>query len=168
MPPAIMPPNCGAALPPLLSFPPRLGISLLLLALLATSPPGGLSMLGMGGAPPTGGPEGLLVSFPTIGAERSLVTAFFSRAPLVISPSRAPCTTVSVACFMKDVAHSRKPRYSSAQVGSRTLPCPAAGSGLAEILPGGGGGGGGGGAGGPPFAPGIGGGGGGGGGGMAW
>ncbi len=122
-------------------------------------------MLGMGGAPPTGGPEGLLVSFPTIGAERSLVTAFFSRAPLVISPSRAPFTPTLVVYIMTDTACRGDQDTASGEVGSHTLPCPAAGSGLAEILPGGGGGGG---AGGPPFAPGIGGGGGGGGGGMIW
>jgi hypothetical protein len=53
------------------------------------NPPGALGMPGTGGAPPIGGPPDLF-SFPTTGADRSLVTAFLNLgAPLLISAKRA-------------------------------------------------------------------------------
>lgn len=74
-------------------FPPL--VSLLLRALLpgagGARPPGGLAMPGTGGAPPRGEGAEPPEDFPlTIGADRSLVTAFFSALPLVISERRAP------------------------------------------------------------------------------
>jgi hypothetical protein len=94
MPPAKMPPSCGAAvIPP--EFPPP--PSLLLLALFpappgtgGARPPGGFSIPGIGGAPPIGGPPELPDSFATSGADRSFVVAFFRRVPFVISVRRAP------------------------------------------------------------------------------
>lgn len=91
MPPASIPPNCGA--PP--TAPPRLPSSLLLLTLLppgagGASPPDGFPSPGTGGAPGVGPPPPPPDSFPTIGADRSFVTAFFSFVPLVMSPSSAP------------------------------------------------------------------------------
>lgn len=70
-------------------------MSLLLLALFAAlgtggARPGGFTIPGMAGAAPMRGTTGLLDSFPMIGAERSLVTAFLSLAPFVISVNRAP------------------------------------------------------------------------------
>lgn len=73
--------------------------SLLLLNLLAAgpdgtggaSPVGGGRMPGTGGAAPTGGPPELPPDFASIGPDRSFVTVFFSRAPLWISDSKAPC-----------------------------------------------------------------------------
>ena len=53
-------------------------------------PVGGLPSPGMAGAPPIGGPSEAPDGFPTIGADLSFVTAFFSLAPLVISVKRAP------------------------------------------------------------------------------
>lgn len=72
----------------------RLPWSLLLLALFpgtgGARPPGGLAIPGTGGAPPTGaGPEPP-DTFPTIGADRSFVTAFLRAFPLLISARRAP------------------------------------------------------------------------------
>lgn len=56
------------------------------------SPPGGLRP-GMGGAPATGPPPPPPPEeLATCGAERSLVTAFFSLAPFVMSPSSASWT----------------------------------------------------------------------------
>jgi hypothetical protein len=53
--------------------------------------PGGLRP-GTGGAPPAGGPDDEVFDLSIIGAERSLTcVTFFSRAPLLISLSRAPC-----------------------------------------------------------------------------
>lgn len=96
--PAKIPPNCGAALAPLLSPPPV--VSLLLLALFdppapgpgigGARPLGGLPKTGTAGAPPFSGPAEAPDVFPTMGADRSFVTAFFSLAPLVISVRRAP------------------------------------------------------------------------------
>lgn len=87
IPPAKMPPSCGAAGAAALALLPLLlGASLLALALLF----GVGSIPGTGGAPPTGGPEGPPESFPTTGAERSFVTAFLSCLPFCISPSSAP------------------------------------------------------------------------------
>lgn len=52
---------------------------------------GGLPMPGIGGAPPIGGPLGPSETFPTIGADRSLIwVTFFNLAPLLMSESRAP------------------------------------------------------------------------------
>lgn len=83
IPPAKRPPSCGAALIADATDPS----SLLLLARFpgtgGASPPGGFGAPprpGMGGAPPTGGPEEFGV-LPTIGAERSLVTAFLRALP---------------------------------------------------------------------------------------
>jgi hypothetical protein len=100
MPPANRPPNWGAVdgtleCPP--SSPER--PSLLLRNRFAdgaggASPPGGLGMPGIGGAPPIAGPLDF-VSVPMMGADLSLVTAFFNRAPLEISCNSALCLTVS-------------------------------------------------------------------------
>ncbi len=67
----------------------------LLLRTLFTPPTGGggaklldAFIPGIGGAPPTGGPESDFLSI--IGADRSLVTAFLSGLPFEISDSRAP------------------------------------------------------------------------------
>lgn len=104
MPPAKSPPSCGAASMPA----PELSRPLWSLLLLArfpgaggASPPGGLGMPpipipGTGGAPPIGGPAELFADLPTIGAERSFVTAFRSALPLPISPRRAPWENKSV------------------------------------------------------------------------
>ena len=96
--PAKIPPNCGAAVAPLLSPPPV--VSLLLLARFdppvpapgtgGARPLGGLPRPGTAGAPPFGGPVAAPDAFPTMGADRSFVTAFFNFAPLVISVRRAP------------------------------------------------------------------------------
>ncbi len=96
--PAKIPPSCGAALGPLLSPPPV--VSLLLLARIdppvpapgtgGARPIGGLLRPGTAGAPPFGAPAAAPDVFPTMGADRSFVTAFFSFAPLVISVRRAP------------------------------------------------------------------------------
>lgn len=96
--PAKIPPNCGAALAPLPSPPPV--VSLLLLALFdppepapgtgGARPLGGLPRPGTASAPPFGGPIAVPDVFPTMGADRSFVTAFFSLAPFVISVRRAP------------------------------------------------------------------------------
>lgn len=86
MPPANIPPSCGAALCED-SMPGR-GTSLLALALLAV----GDARPGIGGAPPTGGPLELSDPLATMGADLSLVTAFFNCFPFVMSPRRAPCT----------------------------------------------------------------------------
>ena len=51
---------------------------------------GGFPKLGIAGAPPTCGPIEEFEPLSRIGAERSLVTAFLSFAPFVISPSNAP------------------------------------------------------------------------------
>ena len=95
--PAKIPPNCGAALVAMLSPPPI--VSLLLLTRFDPPAPapgtGGASALGVlprpgtAGAPPFGGAEAPDV-FPTMGADRSFVIAFFNLAPLVISVRRAP------------------------------------------------------------------------------
>lgn len=81
MPPAKIPPSCGA--PWLPNDPPsdRFGTSLLLLTLFGPGAVGGLNP-GTGGAPPMEGPaDGPPDSLATIGPERSLVVAFLSRAP---------------------------------------------------------------------------------------
>lgn len=77
MPPANKPPSCGALL--IVSD----GVAALSLRILPAPP-------GIGGAPPIGGPEGPFDSLPTIGAERSFVTAFFNLFPAWISPNNAP------------------------------------------------------------------------------
>lgn len=96
--PAKIPPNCGAAIAALLSPPPV--VSLLLLARFGPAAPapgtGGARALGIlprpgtAGAPPLSGPAEAPDIFPTMGADRSFVTAFFNLAPLVISVRRAP------------------------------------------------------------------------------
>lgn len=102
--PAKIPPNCGAALAPLLS--PLPVVSLLLLARFdlpvpapgtgGARPIGGLLRPGTAGAPPFGGPAEAPDVFPTMGADRSFVTAFFNLAPLVISVRRAPRSFATV------------------------------------------------------------------------
>lgn len=88
IPPANNPPNCGADGTAPESAPPPLPPPLpaLLLRILFSSlppgtggarPPGGFAIPGTGGALPRAGPE-LSGFLSTIGAERSLVTAFFS------------------------------------------------------------------------------------------
>lgn len=80
-----------SVLPPPYSVPP---VSLLLLP--RFDPPGGTGGArppggrGIDGAPPIGGPEEVDGAFPTTGADRSFVTAFFNLAPLVMSVSKAP------------------------------------------------------------------------------
>lgn len=96
--PAKIPPNCGAALAPMLS--PLPVVSLLLLARFdpAAPVPGtggarpleGLPKPSTAGAPPFSGPAEAPDVFPTMGADRSFVTAFFNLAPLVMSVRRAP------------------------------------------------------------------------------
>ena len=175
MPPAKRPPNCGAAgtkLPPELPSPPLLPRPLsLLLLILPKAPgpgggggaPGGLPAPGIAGAPPIGGSPELPPSFLTIGADLSFVTAFFSRAPLLMSVRRAPyiyCQLSVLICL-------------DSTLRTRFFEAPGGGL-LGRVLlsPGIGGGGGGppkpgiGGGGGGPPKPGIGGGGGGGGGGA--
>lgn len=100
MPPARIPPSCGAAgAPAFWALPPLLPLSLLLLARLGADDPGigrarpvgGFPRPGTACAPPTGGPAEEPDLLSIIGAERSFVTAFFNLAPLVMSPSKAPC-----------------------------------------------------------------------------
>ena len=96
--PAKIPPNCGAPFVPLPS--PPLVVSLLLLTRFdspATAPGTGgarpfgtLPRPGTAGAPPLSGPADAPGVFPTTGADRSFVTAFFNLVPLVISVRRAP------------------------------------------------------------------------------
>lgn len=83
-------------MPPLSPLPPP-PLSLLLLARFAeapgtggASPDGAFPKPGMAGAPGTTGPDEALAPLSIIGADRSLVTAFFNFAPFVISPSKAP------------------------------------------------------------------------------
>lgn len=101
MPPANSPPSCGGA-----ATAPSPPVSLLLRARFppgtgGASPPGGAGgrpRPGTGGAPPIAGALGPLLTLPTSGEERSLTWAtFFSRAPLVMSPSRAPCGRLAAA-----------------------------------------------------------------------
>lgn len=106
--------------------------------------------MGTGGAPPMGGPPPPdLTPPPTIGAERSFVTAFFNLAPFSMSPRRAPLPT-ALAGREGRVGVARLTRPFAAAAGGRL-------GRLAPLPPGRGGGGGGG----PPIV-GIGGGGGGG------
>ncbi len=93
IPPANKPPSCGAE--SVDAAPPPEPWSLLLLALFCPAGAGGRKLappeVGMGGAPPIGGPaldELLLLS--TIGAERSLTWTFLSRVPFAMSPKSAP------------------------------------------------------------------------------
>ena len=89
-----MPPSCGAelessALPAL--PPPSLLLRALLPRIGGANPPGAFGSLGMGGAPEIEEPEGPSLTFPNIGADRSLTTVtFFSLVPLEISPNNAP------------------------------------------------------------------------------
>lgn len=96
MPSANRAPHWGTELMPAGSPPPP--VSLLLLTRLASPAGGGEARLldkfktGTGGAPPMTGPVSGFLSI--IGADRSFVTAFLRRVPLVISDSKAPyCTT---------------------------------------------------------------------------
>ena len=108
--PAKIPPNCGAAFAPVLSPPPV--VSLLLLARFdppapgpgtgGARPLGGLPRPGTAGAPPIGGPTKAPDDFPTMGADRSFVTAFFSLAPLVMSVNRAPWIRCQSSAFVLD------------------------------------------------------------------
>lgn len=98
IPPANMPPSCGAvgislADPTPLDAPPA---SLLLLPLVATLGTGGarpedFPAPGTAGGIPTGAMPELLDLLSSSGPERSFVTAFFSLAPLVMSVNNAPC-----------------------------------------------------------------------------
>lgn len=89
IPPANNPPSRGASA--IVACPPV--VSLLLLVLLnsetGVSPPGGFNNPGIGGAPATTAAAPPL-DLSIIGAERSLVAAFFNRAPFVISVRSAP------------------------------------------------------------------------------
>lgn len=91
IPPANMPPNCGAeSVTAVAGDPPPEPWSLLLLNRFAAAGAVGGLKPGIGGAPPTGGAaedEGLESS---IGADRSLTVTFFSRVPFSISPRSAP------------------------------------------------------------------------------
>ena len=88
IPPAKIPPSCGADSIPIAALPPW---SLLLRARFPLAGAGGRSP-GTGGAPPAGGPaDAELVLASMIGADRSFTTVFLSRVPLDISPSNAPC-----------------------------------------------------------------------------
>jgi len=107
MPPTNNPPSCGAAGTP--PPPPDPPVSLLLrwrfapLSLRALA-----AAVGTGGAPNEGGfpipmPLAPPASFPvTIGALRSLVTAFFSRMPLVMSEFSAPWGLLAMAAVGKE------------------------------------------------------------------
>ncbi|KAK0291400.1 hypothetical protein LTS00_008400 [Friedmanniomyces endolithicus] len=87
IPPAKMPPSCGADSMPGAGLPPW---SLLLRTRLPPAGAGGRSP-GTGGAPPAGGPaDAELVLASIMGADRSFTTVFLSRVPLDISPSKAP------------------------------------------------------------------------------
>lgn len=108
IPPANRPPSCGAESTPDdgVSLDPW---SLLLLARFpgtgGARPPGGFGAppkLGMGGAPPTGGPDEE-DDLSTMGAERSLVTAFFKALPLLISDKRAFYVDVVSKTFLSDL-----------------------------------------------------------------
>lgn len=92
MPPAKMPPSCGP--PPIESAaePVAGGASLLLLPRFAAGTP----RLGIGGAPPTGGPDGPFTPPPTIGDDRSFVCVLFNFRPFVMSPNNAPCVIVNI------------------------------------------------------------------------
>ncbi len=103
--PAKIPPNCGATL---LSPPPV--VSLLLLTRFGSPTPapgtggarplGSLPRPGTAGAPPFGGPAEAPDVFPTMGADRSFVTAFFNLAPLVMSVRRAPWNVCQRSAFV--------------------------------------------------------------------
>lgn len=100
MPPAKSPPNCGADSIVLDEPPPPPPVSLLLRFLLplgvgGASPVGG-RIPGTGGAPLIGpAPESGFLS--SRGVDLSFVTVDFSLAPLLISDSSAPCSTMSAS-----------------------------------------------------------------------
>lgn len=86
MPPANMPASCGGCSIP--ETPVSLPLwSLLLRALFppfgtgGASPPDGFDIPGIGGAPPNGADPDPPETFPTIGADRSFVTAFLRALP---------------------------------------------------------------------------------------
>ena len=94
IPPAKIPPSWGAA-PVVLVVAPACPPSLLLLERLPAAggakPPGSFGRPGIGGAPLTDGPEGPLLTFPSCGADLSLiVSTFFNFAPFEMSPKSAP------------------------------------------------------------------------------
>ena len=94
IPPANIPPSCGAVLV-VFVIAPACPPSLLLLERLPAPGgarlPAGFDKPGIGGAPPTGGPEGPLLTFPSCGADRSLIdSTFFNFAPFDMSPKSAP------------------------------------------------------------------------------
>lgn len=103
IPPANSPPSCGGPLDAAeLSLAPSPAVSLLLLARPGTGGArpdggaGGLPMPGMGGAPEMGGALGPSDTFPTMGADRSLITVtFFNLAPELMSARRAPCAVLA-------------------------------------------------------------------------
>lgn len=94
IPPAKIPPSWGAVV----IFPPSPPVSLLLRVRLVDEVPGPdgatpartFPVPGIAGAPARGGIDVEVVPLSTIGADRSLVTAFFSLVPFVMSPSKAP------------------------------------------------------------------------------
>ncbi len=99
IPPANIPPNRGAAgTPPLTPLPPPPPVSLLLLPRFVDVDPGMRGARraacfpepGTAGAPLEGGPPGATEPLSNTAAERSLVTAFLSLVPFVMSPSKAP------------------------------------------------------------------------------
>lgn len=94
IPPANKPASCGALSIAAAEGAPGVPWSLLLLALFpgmgGARPPGGFAMPGTGGAPPSGDGPGPPDTFPTIGADRSFVTAFLRALPLLMSARRAP------------------------------------------------------------------------------
>ena len=94
IPPANMPPNCGAESVIDEDPPPIDPWSLLLRARLAAGAVGGLKP-GTGGAPPTGGAAEEEGDLSSIGADRSLTWTFLSRAPDCMSPRSAPCALSS-------------------------------------------------------------------------
>jgi hypothetical protein len=112
MPPANMPASCGGAG---IALSP---VSLLLRARFpgGASPPGGaggLPMPGTGGAPVMAGADGPSETLPTMGDDRSFTTVtFFSRAPLPMSDSRAPCAMLAVALSHATPASRRSIRCS--------------------------------------------------------
>lgn len=106
MPPAKMPPSCGAESMPFDPFVAGLlGMSLLLRARFWLAGSAGARKPGTGGAPPAGGPEeDVLLDPPTIGADRSFVTAFLSRAPFSMSPRRPACAPNVSECVLGCIA----------------------------------------------------------------
>lgn len=122
IPPANNPPSCGAPLDIPASLAPSPPVSLLLRARFpgtGGARPGGAGafpMPGIGGAPPIGGPLGPSDTFPTCGADRSLIcVTFFSLAPLLMSDRSAPCAVLARSAACRD-ACNRGLRHPPAKV----------------------------------------------------